>query len=68
MTTARSTVSRQKAKAGLVCLRTWHDEAHVSALLVGAGFLPAHLADDKEAIARALEAYIAAGEAALFDV
>lgn len=64
----RSTISRRRERQGLVCLKTWHDDAHLSAILVGAGFLPAHLADNKPAKERALEAYIAAGRAAEFDV
>ncbi|CAN7496544.1 hypothetical protein [Mesorhizobium sp. LjNodule214] len=40
----------------------------MSALLVGARYLDPNLADDKQAIQKALEAYIADGEPATFDL
>lgn len=61
-------LSRQRARDGQIVLKTVHDEVHISALLLGAGFLPANKADDRKAIEKALEAYIAAGKPALFDV
>lgn len=59
-------LSRQRARQGLIGLRTWHDETHITALLKE--YLDPNLADDKQAIERALERYIAAGRAAEFDV
>jgi hypothetical protein len=59
-------LSRQRSRQGLIGLRTWHDEAHITALLKD--YLEPNLADDKQAIERALERYIAAGRAAEFDV
>jgi hypothetical protein len=50
-----------------MCLRVWVDEVEVPDLLVIAGHLPAHLADDKKAIEKALESYLRAGRAATFE-
>lgn len=65
---SRTTLWRHgKRDQGLISLRIWVHELEVPDLLVQAGYLPAHLADDKKAIERALEAYLRAGRAATLE-
>ncbi|WP_292327051.1 hypothetical protein [Mesorhizobium sp.] len=61
-------LARERERQGLIVLQIVVGDAHVSALLTGAGYLDPLKADDKKAIARALERYIAAGRVAEFDV
>ena len=65
---SRYTICRQRERDGLIVLKTVHDEAHLTSLLISAGELPRNQADDKQAIEKALERYIASGKAAEFDV
>ncbi|RWO51026.1 hypothetical protein [Mesorhizobium sp.] len=62
----RSTIGRRRKRQGLTYLGIWVDEAHVTALVKQ--YLDPNLADERHEIERALEAYLADGKAAEFDI
>lgn len=61
-------LSRERERAGLIVLKVVIEDAHITWLLTSTGDLDPLKADDKDAIARALEKYLARGRPANFDV